>query len=114
MITHRCFYNCCYLNTVRCDDISDINNETSIAYTPPRVVSAALPSGQRYIGTIVTYSCSLGYQLVGGSSLRACGPDGTWNGTESACGEQAYSFLFRIKFKAFCIQLLTVVTLTLH
>ena len=57
----------------------------AITYTPPRVVSAALPSGERYTGTIATYSCSPGYQLVGGSSLRACGPDGTWNGTEPAC-----------------------------
>ena len=56
-----------------------------IIYTPPYAVSAGLPSGQRYTGTIATYSCSPGYQLVGGSSLRACGHDKTWNGTQPFC-----------------------------
>ena len=68
-----------------CSDLSDISNG-SITYTPHRDVSAELPTGQRYTGTIATYSCSPGYQLVGGSSLRACGPDETWNGTEPSCG----------------------------
>ena len=67
-----------------CDDIRALNNVT-IVYTPPRTVSNELPRGQRYIGTIATYKCSLGYQLVNGSSLRACNPDGTWNGTEPSC-----------------------------
>ena len=49
------------------------------------MVSATLPLGRRYVGTIATYSCSPGYQLVGGSSQRACGPNGTWNGTEKYC-----------------------------
>ena len=69
---------------VRCQDIAEFTNRT-ITYIPPRDVSGNLPAGQRYTGTIVTYSCSPGYQLVGGSSLRACSPDGTWNGTELSC-----------------------------
>ena len=64
-----------------CPDLPDIPNVT-ITYTPPRDVSPELPDDQRYTGTIATYSCSSGYQLVGGSSPRACGPDGTWNGAE--------------------------------
>ena len=81
-------YSSCH-NADRCYDISDASNETSITYTPPRMVSAALPDGERYTGTVATYSCSPGYQLVGGSSLRACGPDGTWNGTQPSCGKHA-------------------------
>ena len=71
---------------VRCSDLPETNNR-DITYTPLCVVSATLPAGQRYTGTIATYSCSPGYQLVGGSSLRACGPDGIWNGTEPSCGK---------------------------
>ena len=69
-----------------CIALSTINNG-AITYTPPSDVSADLPACQRYPGTIATYSCSPGYQLVGGSSLRACGPDGIWNGTEPFCSE---------------------------
>ena len=75
-------------NGLHCDDLHIVNG--NITYTPPRMVSTEpLSAGhfQRYVGTIATYSCSSGYQLVGGSSLRACGPDRTWNGTESACGK---------------------------
>ena len=74
----------------RCDDLASISN-VAITYTPPRAISAFLPDGQRYTGTIATYSCSPGYQLVGGSSLRACGPDRTWNGTEPSCGKHLLS-----------------------
>ena len=68
-----------------CHNLFDIS-DGSITYTPPRGVSGSLHYGQRYTGTIATYSCSPGYQLVGGSSLRACGPGGTWNGSDPACG----------------------------
>ena len=71
---------------VGCSDLPETNNGT-ISYTPPRGVFSTLPAGQRYTGTIATYSCSPGYQLVGGSSLRACGPDGMWNGTQPFCGK---------------------------
>ena len=67
-----------------CDNLTGIQNSI-IVYTPPRDFLATLPAGTRYIGTIATYSCSPGYQVVRGSSLRACGPDGTWNGTEPIC-----------------------------
>ena len=69
-----------------CDDLIKTNN-LDIVYTPPRDVSGLgyLSAGQRYTGTIATYSCSPGYQLVGGSSLRACGPDRNWNGTQPLC-----------------------------
>ena len=71
---------------VRCSDLLETNNGT-ISYIPSHAVFATLPAGQRYKGTIATYSCSPGNQLVGGSSLRACGPDGIWNGTEPSCGK---------------------------
>ena len=71
---------------VTCNDLPVMNN-TEVTYTPPRFVSAGLPDGKRYTGTIATYNCSSGYQLVGGSSLRACGADGEWNGTASSCGK---------------------------
>ena len=35
--------------------------------------------------TIATYNCSPGYQLVEGSSLRACDLNGTWNGSDPSC-----------------------------
>ena len=72
---------------MKCDNLTGIQNSI-IVYTPPRDFSATLPTGQRYTGTIATYGCSPGYQLVGGSSVRACGPDGTWNGTEPICGSK--------------------------
>ena len=70
---------------VTCDDLPDINNGPEVSYTPPRSVSPSLPVGKRYTGTIATYICSSGYQLVGWSSLRACEADGEWNGT--SCGK---------------------------
>ena len=81
----------------------------SLYYTPPRSVSAHLPAGQRYTGTIATYSCSPGYQLVGGSSLRACGPDGTWNGTEPSCGKYLLSvFMYRLSLTVVLSLILTM------
>ena len=76
-----------HMHTVtNCDDLPTvINGDSEVTYTPPRSVSASLPDGKRYTGTIATYSCSSGYQLIG-SSLRACGADGTWNGTTTLCG----------------------------
>ena len=70
--------------TVRCSNLT--KNDNGITYTPPREVSFdVLSRGERLVGTIATYSCSPGYQLVGGSSLRACGPGGDWNGTVPSC-----------------------------
>ena len=74
-------------HTALCVELPEFTNG-SITYTPPRGVLPILPAGERYTGTIATYSCSPGYQLVGGSSLRACGPDRTWNGTEPSCCKQ--------------------------
>ena len=72
---------------VTCVDLPDIYNGHEVSYTPPRSVSPNLPVGKRYTGTIATYNCLSGCQLVGGSSLRACGADGEWNGTASSCGK---------------------------
>ena len=72
-------------DNMHCHDLPTISR--TVTYTPPQKVSATLPAGQRYTGTVATYSCSPGYQLVGGSSLRACGPNGTWNGTEPSCSK---------------------------
>ena len=71
---------------VTCNSLPEIVNHgvTNITYTPPHGVFAHLPDGQRYIGT--TVSCSPGYQLVEGSSVRVCGSDGTWSGMEQYCG----------------------------
>ena len=69
-----------------CVDLPVISNG-EVTYTPPHSVSAGLPVGERYTGTIVTYNCLSGYQLVEGSSLRACGVNGTWNGTAPSCGK---------------------------
>ena len=73
-------------NIVTCDDLPVADN-CEVSYTPPRSTSTELPDGVRYTGTITTYNCSSGYQLVGGSSLRACGADGQWNGTAPSCGK---------------------------
>ncbi len=67
----------------RCDDLPLIS-DGSISYIPPGHVSATLSAGKHFVGTIATYSCSPGYQLVGGSG-RACVPEGMWNGTEPTC-----------------------------
>ena len=71
---------------VTCDDLP-VTNNAEVSYTPPRSVSASLPDGKRYTGTIATYNCLSGDQLVGGTSLRACGADGEWNGTAPHCGK---------------------------
>ena len=71
---------------VTCVDLLVISN-AEVTYTPPHSISAGLPEGKRYVGTIATYSCLSGYQLEGGSSLRACGADGEWNGTALSCGK---------------------------
>ena len=72
--------------TELCEDIIPEIINGAIFYTPPRNVSATLPPGQRYTGTIATYSCSPGYQLVGGSLLRVCGLGGNWSGMQTFCG----------------------------
>ena len=69
-----------------CDDLPVIHNG-EVSYTSPRSVSPSLPDGKRYVGTIATYNCSSGYQLVGGSLLRICGANGQWNGTAPSCGK---------------------------
>ena len=71
-----------------CNDLPDIKNG-EVSYTPQRNLSASLPDGKRYTGTIATviYNCSSGSQLVGVTSLRACGADGEWNGTATPCGK---------------------------
>ena len=82
-----------FQSTVRCSDI--VNGD--ITYTPPRVVSSKdlLLLGQRFIGTIATYTgCSPGYQLVGMSSPIACGHDGRWNGTSCEGKLQSNTILF--------------------
>ena len=78
--------------TAVCNNLPAISNG-EVSYTPPRSVSASLPVGTRYRGTVATYSCSSGYQLVGGSSLRACGANGEWNGTAPSCGKYTVSGL---------------------
>ena len=78
--------SCSYYYIVTCGDLPDINN-SEVSYTPPRVLSPSLPDRKRYAGTIATYNCLSGYQLVGGSSLRACGANGQWNGTAPSCGK---------------------------
>ena len=75
---------------VTCDDLP-VTNNGEVTYTPPRSVSPSLPDGKQYVGTIATYNCSSGYQLVGGSSMRACGANGEWNGTAPSCGKYCES-----------------------
>jgi hypothetical protein len=36
-------------------------------------------------GSVATYSCTLGYVLVGGARERRCQDNGTWDGTEPTC-----------------------------
>ena len=79
------------MNTGRCSDLKQIDNGI-IDYTPPHGLSSTLNAGQRYIGTVATYICLPGYQLMGESLLRVCIlneslPD--WNGTEPACGKRS-------------------------
>ena len=80
---------------MRCGNLTKLPN-VIINYTPPRVVSSTLPTGQRYIGTIATYSYLPGYQLVRGSSLRTCGPDGSWNGIEPSCESKDFYFCLKV------------------
>ena len=36
-------------------------------------------------GSVATYSCTLGYVLVGRARERRCQDNGTWDGTEPTC-----------------------------
>ena len=83
-----------------CDDLP-VTNNTEVSYTPLRSLSASLHVGKRYTGTIATYNCLSGYQLVGGSSRRACGDDGEWNGTALSCGKVPGTTI-----DAICVELL--------
>ncbi len=70
-----------------CDTLSSIS-DGSISYTPPRHVSATLPAGKHYVGTIAIYSCCPGYQVRVNSHLtRVCNENMVWNGMEPSCGE---------------------------
>ena len=46
-----------------------------------------LPQSGRGVGISATYTCNIGYQLVGASN-RVCQPDGTWSGDNPACRGQ--------------------------
>ena len=56
----------------------------SISYSPDS-------GGNFTIGTTATYSCSAGFALVGGDSIRSCMDDdqvdteGVWSGTAPTC-----------------------------
>ena len=71
----------------RCNTLPPISDgRDTVLYIPPsNVFIAYLPTDEHYVGTIATYKCSPGYQLVGGS-VRACIPGGMWYGTEPTCG----------------------------
>ena len=34
------------------------------------------------LGSMATYTCDPGYDLIGGDALRTCSSDGDWNGME--------------------------------
>lgn len=42
------------------------------------------------LGSIATYACDLGYDLVGGDALRTCGSDGDWSGIEPTGCQRKY------------------------
>ena len=69
----------------RCDNLPSISDGSKILYVPHYSILPDLSAGKHYVGTIATYSCSPGYQLVGGS-VRTCVQGGMWNGTEPTCG----------------------------
>lgn len=42
------------------------------------------------VATVATYSCNIGYMLIGGDSMRTCTTvpesiEGEWSGTEPSC-----------------------------
>ena len=51
-------------------------------------------------GTTATYSCVSGYALLGGSTVRTCGPDlddqgnivGGWSGQAPECLRECYAY----------------------
>ena len=34
---------------------------------------------------MATFSCDAGHTLTGGSTIRMCGSDGTWSGSDPTC-----------------------------
>ena len=34
------------------------------------------------LGSMATYTCDLGYDLIGGDAARTCDPSGSWSGAE--------------------------------
>ena len=44
-------------------------------------------------GSMATYSCTLGYVLVGGARERRCQNDGTWDGSEPTCNGTLQLFI---------------------
>ena len=39
----------------------------------------------RFVGTVATYSCEQGFDVVEGDMERTCQSDGTWTGSEPSC-----------------------------
>ena len=72
------------------------SGDCSTSYSYPTVVcpSLSLTNGMfSYsdptlgVGSVVTYSCDIGYTLNGGST-RTCQSDGTWSGSAPTCSRK--------------------------
>ena len=48
---------------------------------PPSNGMVSYTSGT-LLGSMATYMCDAGYDLVGGDTLHTCGSDGNWSGME--------------------------------
>ena len=60
-------------------------SEGSGAYSGVSEGSAAGSGDVIEYGTVVTYTCNIGYVLTGGDALRTCSDEGEWSGGEPTC-----------------------------
>ena len=55
---------------------------------PPAVVNATKSGGGTTVGSVVRYTCNVGYKLLKGDAVRTCLETGQYTGISPFCGSK--------------------------
>ena len=69
---------------VACSYVLSIGFTAATCPTLPVPVSGTIDFDDITIGSVASYSCDEGFELVG-STTRTCQSDGTWSGNDPQC-----------------------------